>query len=71
MKVVIPPDIKDLDEAQNRLTSLERGEVRLRCQATGTPQPEVTWRREDGSSILLRTDNSRLIGEPCLNKLLY
>ncbi|XP_001603390.2 lachesin isoform X1 [Nasonia vitripennis] len=61
MKVVIPPDIRDLDEAQNQLSSLERGEVRLRCQATGTPQPEVTWRREDGSSIILRTENSRLI----------
>ncbi|XP_008203766.1 hemicentin-2 isoform X2 [Nasonia vitripennis] len=66
MKVVIPPDIRDLDEAQNQLSSLERGEVRLRCQATGTPQPEVTWRREDGSSIILRTENSRLIVKPSI-----
>ncbi|OXU26673.1 hypothetical protein TSAR_012571, partial [Trichomalopsis sarcophagae] len=33
--------------------------------ATGTPQPKVTWRREDGSSIILRTDNSRVIGQCC------
>ena len=64
MKVVIPPDIMDLDDsAAQRLTSLENGDVRLRCRATGNPQPEVTWRREDGRSIAVRTENARSLGE--------
>lgn len=57
MKVVIPPDIIDLMEDEQdagRWTSMEHGDVSVRCRATGTPKPEVTWRREDGRNIVLR-----------------
>lgn len=54
MNVVIPPDIMDLDENSDRLTTEEKGEISLRCNATGTPEPEITWRREDGKNITLR-----------------
>ncbi|XP_058805965.1 lachesin-like isoform X2 [Phymastichus coffea] len=57
IKVVIPPDIIDLedeDASNGRWTSMEHGDVNLRCRATGTPKPEVTWRREDGRNIVLR-----------------
>lgn len=32
----------------------EGGSVKLRCLATGTPEPNVTWRRENNSPIVLR-----------------
>ncbi|XP_033222644.1 lachesin-like [Belonocnema kinseyi] len=54
MKVVVPPDIIDLDENSNLLTTEEKGEISLQCRATGSPEPEITWRREDGKSIIIR-----------------
>ncbi|XP_076760101.1 lachesin isoform X2 [Xylocopa sonorina] len=58
MKVVIPPDIMDLDDSADLLTAKENSDLRLRCRATGTPKPVVTWRREDGRNITLRTEHS-------------
>lgn len=57
MKVVIPPDIMDLDDSADLLTAKENSDLRLRCRATGTPKPMVTWRREDGRNITLRNDH--------------
>ncbi|XP_012257679.2 lachesin-like [Athalia rosae] len=57
MEVVIPPDIMDLDDSTEGLTTKEGGSVRLRCRATGTPMPDVTWRREDGRNIVLRNEH--------------
>lgn len=31
----------------------EGSNVTLRCAAAGLPTPNITWRREDGESILL------------------
>ncbi|XP_031834619.1 lachesin [Nomia melanderi] len=56
MKVVIPPDIMDLDDSTDLLTAKENSDLRLRCRATGTPKPVVIWRREDGRNITLRTE---------------
>ncbi|KAF7408753.1 hypothetical protein HZH66_003290 [Vespula vulgaris] len=56
MKVVIPPDIMDLDDSADLLTTKESNDLRLRCRATGTPKPTVTWRREDGREITLRSE---------------
>ncbi|XP_031770798.1 lachesin-like [Apis florea] len=58
MTVVIPPDIMDLDDSADLLTAKEKSDLRLRCRATGTPKPVVTWRREDGRNITLRTEHS-------------
>lgn len=57
MKVVIPPDIMDLDDSADLLTAKENNDLRLRCRATGTPKPVITWRREDGRNITLRTEH--------------
>lgn len=57
MKVVIPPDIMDLDDKADLLTTRENGDLRLRCRATGTPKPVVIWRREDGRNITLRNEH--------------
>ena len=59
MKVVVPPDIIDLDENSNFLTTEEKGEIRLQCKATGSPEPEITWRREDGKNIIFRNKTER------------
>lgn len=58
MKVVIPPDIMDLDNTADMLTAMEDGDLLLRCRATGSPEPVVIWRREDGRNITLRKENS-------------
>lgn len=58
MKVVIPPDIMDLDNTADMLTTKENGDLLLRCRATGNPEPVVIWRREDGRNITLRNENS-------------
>lgn len=58
MKVVIPPDIMDLDDTADQLTTKENSDLRLRCHATGTPTPLVTWRREDSRNITLRSEHS-------------
>ncbi|XP_011863774.1 PREDICTED: lachesin-like isoform X2 [Vollenhovia emeryi] len=58
MKVVIPPDIMDLDNTADMLTTKENGDLLLRCRATGNPEPVVIWRREDGRNITLRDENS-------------
>ncbi|XP_028049461.2 lachesin isoform X2 [Monomorium pharaonis] len=58
MKVVIPPDIMDLDNTADMLTTKENGDLLLRCRATGNPEPVVIWRREDGRNITLRNENT-------------
>lgn len=58
MEVVIPPDIMD-DESADGMVTHEGGNIRLRCVATGSPKPTVTWKREDGRNIILREDGQK------------
>ncbi|KYQ60508.1 Lachesin [Trachymyrmex zeteki] len=58
MEVVIPPDIMD-DESADGMVTHEGGNIRLRCVATGSPKPIVTWKREDGRNIILREDGQK------------
>ena len=58
MNVVIPPDIMD-DESSNGLEAHEGGNIRLKCIATGTPEPTVIWKREDGRNIVLRENGQK------------
>ncbi|KAL2734019.1 neurotrimin-like isoform X1 [Vespula squamosa] len=48
----VPPDILD-DETSTDMVVREGSDVTLRCSATGSPAPNITWRREDGQQILL------------------
>lgn len=59
MQVVIPPDIMD-DESADGMVTHEGGNIRLRCVATGSPHPNVTWKREDGRNIILREDGKKI-----------
>ncbi|XP_024945951.1 lachesin isoform X2 [Cephus cinctus] len=52
LEVVVPPDILD-DPTSTDMVVREGSNVTLRCAATGTPEPTVTWRREAGGTIIL------------------
>lgn len=56
LNVVVPPDFIT-EETSGDVMVPEGGTVRLSCRARGTPTPRVTWRREDGSVIVLRDPN--------------
>lgn len=56
--MVIPPDIIDDKSAEGMVTH-EGGEIKLKCVATGSPEPIVTWKREDGRNIILREDGQK------------
>lgn len=51
--VHVPPDIIN-DDSSTDLSVQEGENATLVCQATGHPSPRVTWRREDGESIIVR-----------------
>lgn len=50
--VSVPPDILDYPTSTDMVVR-EGSNVTLRCAATGTPEPTVTWRREAGGTISL------------------
>jgi hypothetical protein len=51
-RCAVPPDILDYPTSTDMVVR-EGTNVTLRCAATGSPQPTVTWRREGGESIPL------------------
>ncbi|XP_077556873.1 lachesin-like isoform X2 [Haemaphysalis longicornis] len=52
LNVVVPPKI-DESQTSDSTEVAEGGDVALRCIARGTPEPEITWRREDDDTIAL------------------
>ncbi|VEN62785.1 unnamed protein product, partial [Callosobruchus maculatus] len=58
LEVQISPDILPDNEVPESMIK-EGGNITLRCKATGVPEPTVTWRREDGNNIILRSDGNR------------
>ncbi|OAD55796.1 Lachesin [Eufriesea mexicana] len=69
MVVVIPPDIMDDKSADGAVTH-EGGEVTLKCVATGSPKPTVTWKREDGQNIVIRKDGKKQLLETYVGETL-
>ncbi|CAK1546334.1 unnamed protein product [Leptosia nina] len=60
LQVVVPPDIDD--EASSRDIIIKEGQnAALRCVASGTPSPNVAWRREDSRHF--KIDNVTLISK--------
>ncbi|XP_066591591.1 lachesin-like isoform X2 [Prorops nasuta] len=60
LNVVVPPDILDYPTSTDMVVR-EGSNVTLRCAATGTPKPMVTWRRErDSNTYVLNTTGSDL-----------
>nr|XP_012216576.1 PREDICTED: lachesin-like isoform X1 [Linepithema humile] len=52
LEVVVPPDILDYPTSTDMVVR-EGSNVSLRCEATGSPKPNITWRREDSELIIL------------------
>lgn len=50
--LTVPPDILDYPTSTDMVVR-EGSNVSLRCEATGSPTPNITWRREDGELIIL------------------
>ncbi|XP_076305043.1 lachesin-like isoform X2 [Tachypleus tridentatus] len=50
LDVLIPPDII-VDKSTSDLVTREGSNVTLECKAKGYPEPNITWRREDGEPI--------------------
>lgn len=48
--MVVPPDILDYPTSTDMVVR-ENSNVTLRCAANGTPEPSITWRRENGDAI--------------------
>ena len=62
MNVVEAPDIL-YNETSNDTIVAEGASVQLRCEARGYPEPTVTWRREDGTPVVLRSNKMTNRGE--------
>ncbi|KAK0078897.1 hypothetical protein PV325_001989 [Microctonus aethiopoides] len=62
LEVVVPPDILDYPTSTDMVVR-EGSNVTMRCAATGTPEPTVTWRREAGGMITLSNWHQALVLE--------
>ncbi|CAD6234465.1 GSCOCG00001939001-RA-CDS [Cotesia congregata] len=49
---ILPPDILDYPTSTDMVVR-EGSNVTLRCAASGSPQPNITWKRESGEAIAL------------------
>ncbi|CAM1324501.1 Uncharacterised protein g8687 [Pycnogonum litorale] len=56
LDVVVSPSIIP-EESSSDLSRTESTEVKLKCKATGSPEPVITWKRDDGSSIPITDEN--------------
>ncbi|KAL3276400.1 hypothetical protein HHI36_011784, partial [Cryptolaemus montrouzieri] len=57
LDIVVPPDILDYPTSTDMIVR-EGASVNLRCVATGSPEPAITWRRETGELIQISKDEA-------------
>ncbi|CAG9768507.1 unnamed protein product [Ceutorhynchus assimilis] len=64
LPVSVPPDILDYITSTD-LVADENADVSLRCASSGSPEPTITWKRENGGPIRLAngTEVSNITGE--------
>lgn len=48
--VIVPPNIDDSQSSSDAIVR-EGANVSLTCKATGSPTPNIRWKRDDGSKI--------------------
>ncbi|CAL1296808.1 unnamed protein product [Larinioides sclopetarius] len=58
LDVMVPPTIIESSTSSDTVIE-ERSKVSLRCEASGYPEPIITWRREDGKDINLGSYGGR------------
>nr|CAH0099633.1 unnamed protein product [Daphnia galeata] len=51
LEVLVPPNIVDSGTTDG-VVAREGSNVSLSCRATGHPEPNITWKREDGSEFI-------------------
>ncbi|XP_076341177.1 neurotrimin-like isoform X3 [Tachypleus tridentatus] len=66
IKVVVPPHIDETLTSKD-IDVREGDNVSLLCSSTGSPEPEITWRREDGEPISLGSEKVLSVGGNYLN----
>lgn len=54
--ISVPPDILDYPTSTDMVVR-EGSNVTLKCAATGSPTPNITWKREGGEKIMLHGGN--------------
>ena len=54
---LVPPRIEDNMSSGDKVRT-EGSNVTLECYASGSPQPTVTWKREDGQPISIDKMNN-------------
>lgn len=59
--MLLPPDYLP-EETSGDTTVSEGGNVKLTCKAIGRPQPNVTWKREDGGDIIMKESSGHKFG---------
>lgn len=64
--VVVPPQIDEILTSSDSEIR-EGADMSLRCVAVGSPEPEVTWRREDGQEIAFGRKKVASVKGPYLN----
>lgn len=55
LDIQVPPDIVYGGDTSADLAVTEGDNATLSCRATGRPPPRVSWKREDGEPIVIRT----------------
>ncbi|XP_025157832.1 lachesin isoform X1 [Harpegnathos saltator] len=58
LDIHVPPDIVYGGDTSADLAVAEGDNATLSCRATGRPPPRVSWRREDGEPIVIRTSTA-------------
>ena len=50
----VPPQIIDSESSPSTVNIRENYNASLTCKASGIPDPEIIWKREDGRKIILK-----------------
>jgi len=58
--VTVPPNIDDSQSSSDVIVR-EGANVTLTCHATGSPPPNVKWKRDDGSKIAINKSLTGMI----------
>ena len=56
--LLVPPSIVDAESSPSQMSVRENVRVSLVCKAYGVPEARVSWRREDGRSLMEGKMNS-------------